>query len=289
MLERAPATISAFTISGDRLGLARAYNALAAAAFHTGVLEDAWKYAETALHVYDQMGHQRGVAAALTNQGNVLFEGRDDAGAARVVFRNAFDIWGKDGTDALLGIALGNLAEVEYATMEYDKSNEYAVAAIARFEAAASLSHIAWVHQTQARVAIERSHAPAAKEHLHLACDLLRRTPQPQFIARLGEVIARLLIFVGQYEEAALALAASTRLRQVRSLARMGFVAREVAGDESLVREKLGESALGDIITRVAGWDLGHLTSFFQALLVGIGRSETWRRPDIVGEPKIYH
>ncbi len=288
MLERAPATISAFTIAGDRLGLARAYNALAAAAFHTGVLDDAWKYAETALHVYDQMGHQRGVAAALTNQGNVLFEGRDDAGRARVVFRNTLDIWQKDGTDALLGIALGNLAEVEYSTMEYDKSDEYAVAAIARFEAAASLAHIAWIHQTQARSAIARAMAPVAKEHLHLACDLLRRTPQPQFIARLGEVIARLLIFVEQYEEAALALAASTRLRNARSLARMGFVAREVADDEALLRAQLGESTLADASARVAGWDLGHLTSFFQALLVGIGRSETWRRPDIVGEPKIH-
>ncbi len=289
MLERAPATISAFTISGDRLGLARAYNALAAAAFNTGVLEDAWKYAETALQVYNQMGHQRGVGAAMINQGNVLFEGRDDIAGARVIFRNALDVLEKDGTDVLLGIALGNLADVEYAAMEYDKSNEYSVAAISRFEAAASLAHIAWIHETQARVAIARSLAPAAKEHLHLACDLLRRTPQPQFIARLGEVLARLLIFVGQEEEAALALAASTRLRDSRSLVRMGFVATEVTDDEILLREELGESALAGIAHRVAGWDLGHLTSFFQALLVGIGRSETWRRPDIVGEPNARH
>lgn len=289
MLERAPATISAFTISGDRLGLARAYNALAAAAFNTGVLDDAWKYAETALHVYDQMGHKRGVAAAVINQGNVVLEGYDDAGRARLVFNNALDLLATDGTDALIGIALGNLAEVEYVAMEYDKSNEYAVASSARFEAAASLAHIAWVHETQARVAIARSLAPAAKEHLHLACDLLRRTPQPQFIARLGEVIARLLIFVGQHEEAALALAASSRLRNARSLVRMGFVEHETIADAAVLRDQLGESALADIAARVAGWDLGHLTSFFQALLVGIGRSETWRRPDIVGEPKIHN
>ncbi len=288
MLVRAPATISSFTISGDRLGLARAYNALAAAAFHTGVLDDAWKYAEMALHLYDQMGHKRGVAAALVNQGNVVLEGYDDAGRARLVFRNAHALLETDGTDALIGIALGNLAEVEYVTMEYDKSNEYAVAATARFEAAASLAHIAWAHETQARVAIARSLAPAAKEHLHLACDLLRRTPQPQFIARLGEVIARLLIFVGQDQEAALALTASSRLRHARSLVRMGFIERETTTDEAILRDRLGESALANVATRVGGWDLGHLTSFFQALLVGIGRSETWRTPDIVGEPKIH-
>lgn len=286
MLERAPATISAFTISGDRLGLARAYNALAAAGFNTGVLDDAWNYAETALHVYDQMGHKRGVAVALINQGNVLFEGRDDAGRARVVFRNAYDLLQSDGTDALMGIALGNLAEVEYAALEFDQSLAYAQEAMARFEASTSLAYLAWVHQTEARVRIAYGHAPAAKEHLHLACDLLRRAPHPHFIARLGEVIARLLIFVGQREEAALALNASKRLRRSRSLVPMGFVARETSADEAALRADLGDDAYLDAAARVTAWDLGHLTSFFQALLVGIGRSEPWRRPDIVGEPQ---
>lgn len=288
MLERAPATISSFTIAGDRLGLARAYNALAAAAFNTGVLDDAWNYAETALHVYDQMGHKRGVGAALVNQGNVLFEGNDDAGRARVVFRNALDIFGVDGTDALLGIALGNLAEVEYATREYDQSLEYGEQAMARFEAAASLAYIAWVHETLARVRIAYGHAPAAKEHLHLACDLLRRAPHPHFIARLGEVIARLLLFVGQHSEAALALHASTRLRRARGLVALGFVAAERAEDEASIKAAVGEAVYDEAAARVASWDLGHLTSFFQALLIGIGRSEPWRNPGIVSEPQVH-
>lgn len=286
MLEQAPKTISAFTIASDRLGLARSYNALAAAACNTGVLDDAWRYAETALHVYEQLAHRRGVAVALINMGNVLFEGRNEAARARPLFRRALEILETDGTDTLRGIALGNLAEVDYTIREYDGSRDYARDAISRFEAAASLAHIAWQHETLARVSIALGHAPAAHEHLHLACDLLGRAPHPGWIARLGEIAARLLIFVGQHEEAALALAGATRLRRERSIVAMGFIARERDEDERRMIEVLGERAIGDAQSRVAAWDLRELPAFFAALLVGIGRSEAWRRPAIVSEPQ---
>lgn len=284
MLDRANATLSAFTIAGDRLGLARSYNALAAAAFHCGLVDDAWEYAGTAAEIYGQIDHHRGVAAALINQGNVLFEGRDDAARARIHFRRALDILQERGTDTLLGVVYGNLAEVDYSVKEYDGCVAYAHEALARFEAAANLAHIAWQHQTLARVSIAQALAPAAKEHLHLACDLLRRAPQPAWIARLGELVARLLCFVGQHQEAALALAAAGRLRRERSLHAMGFIGSERRLDEERVRGALGEQAVFDAETRAAAWDTAHLTAYFATLLVGIGRSEPWRRPVIVPE-----
>ena len=285
MLDRANATLSAFTIAGDRLGLARSYNALAAAAFHRGQLDEAFSYGETAVQVYEQLQHKRGVAAALINQGNVLFEGREDAARARPYFRRALEVLHDEGTDVLIGIALGNLAEIDYSIKEFAGATHYANEAIGRFEAAASLAHIAWQHQTLARIAIAQGLAPSAKEHLHLACDLLRRAPQAEWIARLGEIVAHLLIFVEQSEQAALALAASARMRRERWLPAQGFIARERADDEARLREVLDERQLSDASLRAGKWDLSNITAQLAALLVGIGRSEAWRRPGIVVEP----
>ncbi len=287
MLDRASATVSAFTIAGDRLGLARAYNALAAAAFHRGQLDEAFDYAETAVQVYDQIGHKRGVGAALINQGNVIFEGRGDAARARPYFRRALETLEEHGTDVLIGVALGNLAEIDYTIKEYASAAGLAGDAIARFEAAASLAHIGWQHETLARIALAQGFIPAAKEHLHIACDLLRRAPQPEWIARLGECLARLLIAVEQHDEAAQALAASGRLRKERWLTAQGFLEAERREDEARLRECLDERQLADAALQGGSWDLASLPAHFAALLVGIGRSETWRRPDIVAEPNL--
>lgn len=286
MLERAAKTLTAFTIAGDRLGLARSYNALGAAAFHRGQFEEAFTYAETAVQVYGQIEHKRGIGAALINQGNVVFEGYENAGCARPYFRRALEMLHDEGTDALIGIALGNLAEIDYSIKEYAGAVHYANEAISRFEAAVSLAHIAWQHQTLARVALAQGLAPSAKEHLHLACDLLRRAPQPEYIARLGDIVARLLLFVGQHDEAALALAAGEAVRRERGLLLMGFLARQRKDDEARLRELLGEGQLEAAAGTSARWDLAQTTGRLGQLLVGIGRSETWRRPDIVAEPQ---
>jgi predicted ATPase len=286
MLERGSPALSAFTIAGDRLGLARSYNALAAAAFHCGQLDDAYDYAETAVQVYGQIDHKRGVAVALINQGNVLFDGRGDAARARSYFRRALELLETSGTDALIGIALGNLAEIDYTIDDYEGASHYAHAAIARFEAAASLAHIAWQHQTLGRIAMAQGLAPVAKEHLHLTCDLLRRAPQAEWIARLAEIVARLLIAVEHYDEAAAALSAAARLRGERAFPAQGFIARERAHDEAHLRELLGEQRFADASFRASAWDISNLTPHLATLLVGIGRSEGWRRPGIVAGPE---
>ncbi|HEY5339791.1 MAG TPA: AAA family ATPase, partial [Candidatus Aquilonibacter sp.] len=120
MVENGPLTISAFTIAGDRLGLARAYNALAAASLNTGRLDDATTYVETALRFYEQLAHGRGIATALINQGSIFFEGHGDLTRAHETFRKAISLVDDGGLDVLCGTAVGDLAEVEYAMAEYD-------------------------------------------------------------------------------------------------------------------------------------------------------------------------
>ncbi|HTU69252.1 MAG TPA: tetratricopeptide repeat protein [Candidatus Baltobacteraceae bacterium] len=267
MLENGPLTISAFTIAGDRLGLARAYNALAAASLNTGRLDEATTYVETALRFYEQLGHQRGVATALINQGSVLFEGYGDVQRAHEIFRRAIRMLAEQGPSMLTGIALGDLAEVEYAMAEYDAAVEHAQEAIERFEASASSTMIAWQYETLARCSLARGYLTTANEQLLIACDLLRRSPQPFYTARLAEVATRRLLFGHNPRAAALAAAAARRSRSEHALVAFGIFAHETESDEAAIVEALGKGALAEGSRTVAGWDLGRLCSRLADLL----------------------
>ncbi|HVA28473.1 MAG TPA: tetratricopeptide repeat protein, partial [Candidatus Baltobacteraceae bacterium] len=155
MVESGPQMISAFTIAGDRLGLARAYNALATAAINTGRSDEAETYVDTALRLYQQLNHDRGIGVALINKGAIQLD-KDDAAQARALFQQARAILEPLGSSPLTGIAIGNLAEVEYTVFEYDRSTELAHEAIDHFEASAALPMIAWQYQTLARIALAR-------------------------------------------------------------------------------------------------------------------------------------
>ena len=267
MVENGPVTISAFTIAGDRLGLARAYNALAAASLNTGRIEDASMYVETALRFYEQLGHQRGIASALINQGNIYFDGTGDQARAYETFRRAAALLEKGGTSSLAGMAIGNLAEVEYAMAEYEASREHAERAIDHFEAASSPSMIAWQYQTLARGAIARGRLPAATEHLLVASDLLRRAPQPVYVARLAEVTVRVLRLGGKTERAAQLLAAVRRYRAERAIVPLGLFAQELRADEAAARQSLGSPAFDRLGKSTAGWDLSRLAAVTADLL----------------------
>lgn len=284
MMQNGPATISAFTIAGDQLGLARAYNALAAGAFNSGLLDDAAMHSSSALRVYRQIGHARGTAAALTNSGNVLSE-LGDLASARLVFSTALDILEEHGTDTLVGIALGNLAEVDARMLEFDAAADFAKASIAHFEAARNLTMIAWMHEILARTDLARHQITSAKEHLHLCTDLLGRAPQPLYLARLGEALARLLLAVDQIPEAALALTLARKMRVDHGLPLMGYTWIEGQRDEKAIRAKFGDAPFTQASERAAQWDVAQVPAAYAALLVGIGRSEPWRNPDTVDEP----
>lgn len=267
MVETGPLTISAFTIAGDQLGLARAYNALAVASLNTGRMEDASTYVETSLRFYEQVGHQRGVATALINQGSVLFDGYGDHARAHEIFGRAVVALEREGPPALCGIALGDLAEVEYAMSEYDAAVAHAQSAIERFEQNSAPTMIAWAQQTLARCSLARGLLGTANEQLLIACELLRHTPQPLYTARLAEVSARRLLLGGNPRNAAIALAAARRYRSERALVSFGLFAREVAADEVALAQHLAPSDLADLARSAATLDLARLCSILAGLL----------------------
>lgn len=267
MVETGPLTISAFTIAGDQLGLARAYNALAVASLNTGRFEDATMYVETSLRFYAQVGHERGIATARINQANVFYEGFGDHVRAHEILRSAIATLEREGPPALCGIALGDLAEVEYAMAEYDAAVGHARAAIERFEENASPTMIAWVHETLARISLARGDLADATKQLLVASDLLRRLPQPLYIARLAEVSGRRLLRGGNARSAALALAAARRYRSERALVSFGIFAAEVTADEAAVAEALGAKDRSDITRATATLDLARLCGTLSELL----------------------
>ncbi len=267
MVETGPLTISAFTIAGDQLGLARAYNALAVASLNTGRFEDATMYVETSIRFYEQVGHSRGIATARINQANVLYEGFGEHVRALEILHKAVATLELEGPPALCGIALGDVAEVEYAMAEYDAAVGHAQDAIARFEENASPTMIAWVHETLARVCLARGDLAGATKNLLVASDLLRRLPQPLYIARLAEVTGRRLLAGGNARAAALALAAARRYRSERALVSFGMFAAEVTADEAAILEQLGPQDVGEVARNAAALDLARICPTLSEML----------------------
>ena len=267
MVETGPLTISAFTIAGDQLGLARAYNALAVASLNTGRFEDATMYVETSIRFYQQVGHERGIATARINQANVLYEGFGEHARALEILHKAIATLEREGPPALCGIALGDVAEVEYAMEDYDAAVGHARDAIARFEENASPTMIAWCHETLARIALARGDLADATNDLLVASDLLRRLPQPLYIARLAEVSGRRLLLGENARGAALAFAAARRYRSERALVAFGIFAGEVSADEEALARRLTPSELADTARQAATLDLARICSTLTDLL----------------------
>jgi predicted ATPase len=267
MVETGPLTISAFTIAGDQLGLARAYNALAVASLNTGRFEDAMMYVETSLRFYAQVGHERGIATARINQANTLYEGFGDNARAHEILRQAIATLEREGPPALCGIALGDLAEVEYAMAEYDAAVGHAQDAIERFEENASPTMIAWVHETLARIALARGHLADATKALLVANEYLRRVPQPLYIARLAEVTGRRLLLGDNARGAALALAAARRYRSERALVSFGIFAAEVTADEAALAQRLPATERAEALRAATALDLARLCLSLSDLL----------------------
>jgi predicted ATPase len=267
MVETGPLTISAFTIAGDQLGLARAYNALAVASLNTGRFEDATMYVETSIRFYQQVGHERGIATARINQANVLYEGFSEHTRALEILHKAIATLEREGPPALCGIALGDVAEVEYAMADYDAAVGHAHEAIARFEENASPTMIAWCHETLARIALARGDLADATQQLLVATDLLRRLPQPLYIARLAEVTGRRLLLGESPRSAALALATARRYRSERALVAFGIFAADVSADEAALAQKLTSKELADIARQAATLDLSRICTTLADLL----------------------
>ena len=127
---------------------------------------------------------------------------------------------------------------------------------------------IAWQYQTLARGSLSRGYLAVASEQLLVAADLLRRSPQPLYTARLAEIAARRLLQGNDPRNAALASAAARRFRSERALVSLGTFAREVSATDAALAERLGSEGITEAARVVAGWDLARLGSAISDLLV---------------------
>jgi predicted ATPase len=279
MLQAGPSAVSAFTIAGDRLGLARAYNGMAVASLYTGRYDQAETCVHTAIALYRALGHERGLGSALTNEGNIALEGRSDALTARKLYRESLEILTRTGPDSLVGITHGNLAEAEFHLRNYDASERAARSAIGYFERSQSVTMLAWQEQVLAGIEIARGNNDAAHVHLRNATELLWRSPQPLYLALTAESIARLLLREGCFADAVIALEMAKRIRRERHLPPTGPGAAQIREDTAKIEARLDSKHFEAAARRLCECDPSRYPEVLSALLptptmVGAERGE---------------
>jgi predicted ATPase len=209
MLALGPQMITTFTIAGDRMGLARAYNALGVASTYTGRFGEGETYVETALALYEAIGYERGIGAALLNRGALAIEGHGDPVTARDCYQRALEILNRAASNTMIALAHGNLAEASDAMHDPEGVERHAARSLELYEGIGDLARSAWQFTLLARAAEARGDSAQATSHLVRAFDLLERQPNPVFTVRAVETAAGMIARSRHFEEAAeLALAA---------------------------------------------------------------------------------
>lgn len=205
MIALAPRAIALYGVQGDRLGLARAYNAYGIALLHTGAAADALAHAETALRLYEATGLARGIASALINCGSAHLDGFDDPRSARACFERGLAVLADTlDTDPTAAIALGNLAEVAYIERDGAQAEAYAQRALAIFRERGDEVRAAWQLGLRARVALLRADRAAAIAHLDEAFAILQRQPHREYGSVCIEVVVALLADDAPFQAAVL-------------------------------------------------------------------------------------
>ncbi|MHB8146636.1 MAG: hypothetical protein ACYDGM_05150, partial [Vulcanimicrobiaceae bacterium] len=256
MLELGPAAISAFTISGDRLGLARAYNALAVASLYVGKTDEATTYVETAIAFYRAIDHGSGIGSALLNRGNIALEGHHDPIGARVWYYEALELLLANGPTPQIGIAYGNLAEAWYFLHDPAETQRNAQIAMEYFERSKSPALAAWQHELLGRCCLIRNDFKGASEQFQSALGLLKQAPQPLYLAQTIESIVRLFIQQREFERAAPLSFAARRLRRERRIPAIGPTRSEVRADEARLSSALDADAMHAAAAQAQAIDL---------------------------------
>ena len=259
MLALGPTAISAFTILGDRLGLARAYNALAVASLYVGKTDEASLYVETAVALYRAIEHPTGIGSALLNQGNIALEGHSDPIGARSRYLEALEILLESGPDTQIGIAYGNLAEATYFLHDPAEAVNSAQSAIRYFERSQSPSLMAWQHEVIGRSNLIKGDLQGAARSLRTAITLLDGAPQPIYLAQTLESAVRLLLLQREFERAAPLSFAARRLRRDRRIPAIGLTRTEIRADEERLAAALGPDAMHAAAAQAQALDLGQL------------------------------
>jgi predicted ATPase len=250
MLELGSRLISLFTITNDRLGLARAYNALSVASLSTNDPARARTYVETSLSLYESIDHRIGTATALINQGNVALEGYDDPSAARECYLRALELARDAEFVTVASLALGNLANAAYRTRNFDETERWAQAALEQFTSIGYSARAAWMHHYLARVALARLNAAAATQMLWTMIGLLERQPNPEYLALCAESTVSLLLATGQAVRGAAILGAAKKFRSERNAPAIGSALLDVSADTLRLERSLTAAQL----SAAAGW-----------------------------------
>lgn len=229
MLALGPQLITTFTIVNDRLGLARAYNGLAVASHATGRFDESQTYVDTAFALYESLGHERGMAAALINQGNIALEGRMDPVTASERYLRALEVMSRTASGALTAVVYGNLAEAANDLHDPGAVEKYARSALDLLATTGDLARAAWVHTSIARARIARNDIGGARTELLTALALLEQQPNPGYLAQCVETAARLLSGTRGQRSAATLLLASRRLRKERRIPPIGSSVAEAS------------------------------------------------------------
>ncbi|HEY4433804.1 MAG TPA: tetratricopeptide repeat protein, partial [Candidatus Cybelea sp.] len=244
MLTLGPQLITAFTIASDSLGLARAYNALGIASLSAARIDAAETYCRTALALYEALGHRRGIATALINLGNVAHEGRSDAALAQREFQRALELLETDGSDALVAIVYGNLADAALDVDDPVEAERQARLGIELLSGTGNAAHAAWQRTTVARAKLARGDGASAIRELAYAFASLREQNHAQYAAGVVNATVRFLSERSDFLSAASLLLALRRFRAERSAPARGTAEREESAQLERLRAHLGEAGM---------------------------------------------
>jgi tetratricopeptide (TPR) repeat protein len=267
MLALGPQLITTFTIVNDRLGLARAYNGLAVASHATGRFDESQTYVDTAFALYESLGHERGMAAALINQGNIALEGRLDPVTATERYLRALEAMSRTSSGALTAVVYGNLAEAANDLHDPAAVERYARSAMELLAETGDMARTAWVHTLIARAKIARNDVAGARAELIRALALLDQQPNPAYMALCVEVAARLLSGSRGRRSAATLLLASRRLRKERRIPPLGSGVAEASILMSRLESTLPPGEYEAAAREAAGVELRHLSDLVRLAL----------------------
>jgi predicted ATPase len=268
MLALGPQMITTFTIAGDRIGLARAYNALGVASMHTGRFEEASTYVDTAFALYEAIGHDPGISAALMNQGIVALEGRADPVKATEYFERSLEIATRGSSNSLAINAYGNLAEAAYVRHDPAAIERYANLALERLADTGDAARSSWQHNLLARARLLRGDVGGAARELVQSLSLLEKQVHPEYLATSVVIAARVMATERHFKEAALLVLAAARYRRERRVPAIGTALLEARSETARIKRGLAEGELREAAQRARALDLRRLaTTTRQTLL----------------------
>jgi len=267
MLALGPQLITTFTIVNDRLGLARAYNGLAVASHATGRFDESQTYVDIAFALYESLGHERGMAAALVNQGNIALEGRLDPVTARERYESALEIMKRTASDALTAVVYGNLAEAANDLHDPAAVERYARTSLELLAATGDLARTAWNLHSIARARLARNDTGGARSELRRALELLEQQTHPGYLALCIETTARLLAGERAYRAAATLVYAARRLRKERRVPPIGSALADAAALAARLESLLDGTERDAAQAEAGALDLRHVGAFARSCL----------------------